>query len=109
MKDFADFSGLKTLPQTEISVKESFGNQGDKTTFSIELSNPSDKLAFFIEIAVLNGKEKESILPVFLDDNYISLLPGESRTIKGYYFSKNALVKKPTLRISGWNIKEIVK
>lgn len=109
IKEFADFTALKNLPQTEIKVNERFGKAGNKTDVNIELTNPTDKLAFLIEIAILKNKDGESILPVFLDDNYFSLLPGEKRIVKGYYFSKDAVAKNPTLRVSGWNIKEIVK
>lgn len=109
ISEFADFTELKNLPLTEINLKEKLERKGEKGYVSIELENPSDKLAFCIEIAVLKEKGGESILPLFLDDNYISLLPGEKRTIKGYYFSKDAPAKKPVIKLSGWNIKEIVK
>lgn len=108
IKEYADLSGLKKLPQTEIKATKQFSDKGDKTEFAVKIENPSKNIAFCLEIAILKEKEDTSILPVFMDDNYISLLPGESRTIKGYYFSKDAKNEKPRVRVIGWNTKEIM-
>ena len=54
---------------------------------------------------MLNDEKGESICPVFWDDNYFSLLPGEKREIN-CTVSRNVVAKtKPQLLVSGWNIK----
>jgi len=42
-------------------------------------------------------------VPVFWGDNYITLLPGEERTITGYCHTKDLDGKQPAVTISGWN------
>ena len=46
----------------------------------------------------------DDILPVIFSDNYISLAPGESRTIECSYENKDAENTTPYILISGWNI-----
>jgi hypothetical protein len=43
------------------------------------------------------------ILPAYLSDNYVSLLPGESRTIQVQY-QTDGTNKIPKLEMRGWNI-----
>jgi exo-1,4-beta-D-glucosaminidase len=44
------------------------------------------------------------VLPIFWEDNYFSLLPGEKRKIRGYFYKEELEGKTPILKISGWNI-----
>jgi hypothetical protein len=50
------------------------------------------------------GKPGEEILPVLWEDNYVSLLPGEERTVEARFPGKHSIGLHPTLKISGWNI-----
>ena len=43
-------------------------------------------------------------MPVIFSDNYISLAPGESRTIECSYDNKYAAGAKPFILVNGWNI-----
>ena len=43
-------------------------------------------------------------MPVIFSDNYISLAPGESRTIECTYSNKDVGEAAPFVLISGWNL-----
>ena len=43
--------------------------------------NQSENLALFVRVTVLNGKDGGDIAPVYWSDNYLPLLPGESRNL----------------------------
>jgi len=109
IKEFADLTQLHNLKQTKINFKKNFYEKKDRVDFLIELENPTDNIAFCLELAILKQKGGESILPIFLEDNYFSLLPKEKRIIKGYYFKKDNTGFKPVVRLSGWNVKELEK
>ncbi|MCK5782148.1 MAG: beta galactosidase jelly roll domain-containing protein [Flavobacteriales bacterium] len=79
-KDFGSLRGLRTMPKSDVNKKVLYKDEGNKTIVSVELKNNSDKIAFFIEMQVNNSEKNESILPVFWDDNYVTLLPNETRT-----------------------------
>ena len=43
--------------------------------------NPGNAIAFAIRLQLQHGPRHERLLPAFYQDNYFSLLPGESRTV----------------------------
>jgi exo-1,4-beta-D-glucosaminidase len=100
-KEFADFTLLNSLPSAGINLEYSSKVVSENKTIAAKLDNLSDHIAFFIELKVSAQKTKETILPVFWEDNYISLLPGESRNIEAKFSAKH---DKTVLTIDGWNL-----
>ena len=47
------------------------------------------------------------VLPVYWDDNYVTLLPGEVRTCKAKYFLRDAGADKPEIKVNGWNVEMV--
>ena len=103
-KEYADFTLLNSLPEVQIRVSHRFEKSEDKQKVLVELDNQANNIAFFIELNVSGKKSGATILPVFWDDNYISLLPGEKRKIEATFFDKDLKNDKPELKISGWNL-----
>ena len=59
-------------------------------------------MAFFNRLSVVNKTSKQRILPAFYSDNYISVLPGQEKTIGIDYTpvaGENAEVE-----LYGWNV-----
>lgn len=98
---YASYKGLKELAPAAIVPHYITEEKGDKGVMTVQLTNPSDHIAFFLEMRVIDAKSQENILPVFWSDNYVSLLPGESRTFKAEYDAKGL---QPTLLVEGINI-----
>ena len=71
---------------------------------TITIKNTGKVVAFFVHVRCLQHKNGDDILPVIFSDNYISLAPGESRTIECTYENKYATDATPFITISGWNI-----
>ena len=108
-KQYADFTQLNVLPKAKIVVSKNVKNEGNEYVTTLKITNQSDNIAFFIE-AELNDNEKDAaIVPVFWSDNYISLLPKESKTISVKCYKKDAGDKEPKVKINGYNITEITK
>ncbi|MGZ5440147.1 MAG: hypothetical protein ACXWFJ_09855, partial [Candidatus Aminicenantales bacterium] len=70
----------------------------------IELENPSDGLALMVEIRVVRDTSGEEVLPIYLDDNYITLLPKETRKISGVFSTEDLGGELPVVKIRGWNV-----
>lgn len=49
---------------------------------SVDLANSGNIAAFFLRMKVLRATDGEMLTPVFFDDNYLVLSPGEKRTIQ---------------------------
>jgi mannosylglycoprotein endo-beta-mannosidase len=72
---------------------------------TVTLSAPQGPVAFFNRLSLVDGSGHERILPVFYSDNYITVLPGETKTVTMDYDAK-LYPKKPQLSIYGWNMPE---
>jgi exo-1,4-beta-D-glucosaminidase len=107
VKQYADLTQLNSLPEAQIKYRWKVEGKGPTKNLIIELDNLSPNLAFNLEIQVLKKLRQKSLLPLFLEDNYFSLLPGEKRIIKGYFFSDDLEGDEVEIRIKGWNVQAI--
>ncbi|NLR82227.1 glycoside hydrolase family 2 protein [Chitinophaga eiseniae] len=74
-----NYSGLQQLATANVSVKAvKAGNDSIRVTISNPAGGP---VAFFNRISLVDAQHQQRILPVFYDDNYVSVLPGEQKTI----------------------------
>lgn len=102
-KEYADFSSLKNLKPVQLQVEQNWTNNG----VAVSLKNPSPTVAFFVELKVVADKTGRTILPVLWNDNYISLLPGESKQLTARFSPQDLEGEKPALQYSGWNVAEV--
>ena len=77
----ADLTELKKLPAVELEASSRTEVKGDTVLLRTTVKNPSDRLAFFVHLAATKGPHGDEIVPVFWEDNYFSLLPGESKEV----------------------------
>ena len=101
---YADFTALKQLPKVKLNMTSSSERKGEEEITHVRLQNPSKDLAFFVRLKVSKGRGGEEILPVLWQDNYISLLPGETRQIAATYRASDLGTAKPVVEVSGWNV-----
>jgi exo-1,4-beta-D-glucosaminidase len=104
-KQYADFTKLNTMKRVAVEATKTVKKTDGEWEVEVTLKNPSNNIAFFIELLAVNKADSEPILPVFWTDNYVSLVPGESKKITVKVRSK----EEPAISISGYNIKEAVK
>jgi exo-1,4-beta-D-glucosaminidase len=109
VKDYADLTALAGLKPVAVKVKAKFDKGGPQTKVSVEIENPSPDLAFMIEILVVREANGEPVLPIYLDDNYITLLPKEIRKISGVFLTDDLLGETPKVKVRGWNVTEAAK
>lgn len=105
VKKYADLTALNSLPEAKVNYRWKVEGRGAKRTLVIELANNSPYVAFNLEIQVLKKLREKSVVPLFLDDNYFSLLPGDKRVIKGYFNFDDLEGDEVDLRIRGWNVR----
>ena len=108
-KQYADFTKINTMKKVEVSVSKEIVSQGEEWEMLITLKNPSEKLAFFMELNAVRKSDGSSILPVFWSDNYISLAPGESKTLNLKFYGKDLGDSEPEIKIQGVNLKSALK
>jgi exo-1,4-beta-D-glucosaminidase len=97
-KEYADFTALDDLPEVELEVAAT----SDGSAATVQLGNSTDALAFFVELRVVDA-DGNSILPVLWEDNYVSILPGESRELTARFPAVDD-VSGARVVIQGWNV-----
>lgn len=109
IKDFTDLTALNSLKPVTLKVKSNFSKSGPSTKVTVELENPSADLALMVEVRVVRDVSGEVVLPIFLDDNYVTLLPKETRKISGLFATEDLMGELPVVKVRGWNVKEAEK
>ncbi|MBN1509850.1 MAG: hypothetical protein JW955_23590 [Sedimentisphaerales bacterium] len=100
-KGYADLTGLDSLPPAQVDVVHRLETAGPESTMTVELANRSDKIAFLIELLLTDEQTGEPIVPIFWQDNYVTLLPSETRAVSGMFTSTG---HEPALAVRGWNL-----
>ncbi len=105
---YADMKGLEALPEAKVTLVSRSEQKGPDEIEHVTVTNPSAHLAFFIHLTLGKGKDGEDIRPIYWDDNYFELMPGEKREITGAFPRKLMGASKPVIRANGWNIQPVV-
>jgi exo-1,4-beta-D-glucosaminidase len=104
----ADFRELSSLPPADVRADASFFAGGSGPNLrgwaQVRLKNTGTAPAFLLRLKVTRGKGGEEILPVFWQDNYFELFPGETREVNAYFDPKDFTSATPVLEVSGWNV-----
>ena len=103
-KDADGLKALQTLPLVRLRTDWKVESRGSEKIVRATVTNPTEQLAFFIQLAVTKGPRGDEILPVLWSDNYFSLLPHESRQITATIATTDLAGAKPVLEVGGWNI-----
>jgi exo-1,4-beta-D-glucosaminidase len=85
IQTFADLTGLQNLPPAKVSIATTVEEKGADEVVHVTVRNPESHLAFFVHLTVRKGNGGDDVKPVFWDDNYVSLMPGEKREITATY------------------------
>ena len=95
------YSGLQTLPPASLRVSARPAAAG---TIAVTLTNPpGGPVAFFNRLSLVDPKTHARRLPVYYDDNYVSVTPGETRVVT-LEFGPAAGAGAPEVSVEGWNV-----
>jgi len=101
---YADLSGLNALPQVTLTVHGSLTQEGNESAVHAMVENPSSSLAFMVHLRVARSGSDEDVVPIFWDDNYVSLLPGEKRELSARFETGMNHTDGLVLTAEGWNV-----
>ncbi len=102
--DYADLTGLNQLRPVRLVARTALTRQGKEWVLRVQLTNPSADLAFMAHLRVATANDGDDVVPIFWDDNYISLLPGEKREVTARFDAAKLAGKPGMLFIDGWNV-----
>lgn len=99
-----NYKALQRLPFVKLDAMARVEEAGPEKLVRVKVANPAKHIAFFIQLALTKGAGGEEILPVIWNDNYFSLVPGETRELTARVATRDLGGKKPVLEVGGWNI-----
>ncbi len=95
---------LNYLPKVTLDAQIAREDSGDKTTLTVTLHNPAKHVALMTHLQLRRQDSGERVLPVFYSDNYVSLVPGESKTITIEAAKADLKGAAPLVVVDGWNV-----
>jgi len=105
-----DLTALNELPTVTLTARaeELEGKIAGRRLLAITLENPTHSIALMAHVQ-LRRKSGERVLPVFYSDNYVSLVPGESKTIAieaaaSDFQGPDGKEEDPLIVLDGWNV-----
>jgi beta-mannosidase len=102
-----DLSALQQLPAVTLDTNILRHDANGKCQLDVTLTNPTKVVALMAHLQLrkqgIQDASAARVLPVFYSDNYISLLPGESRTTTIEADAKLLDGKEPLVTVDGWN------
>jgi len=77
-----NFNDLNKLASVTLEVRASSKDAGGKRLLTVTLHNPSTSIALMTHLQLRRQKSGERVLPAFYSDNYVSLVPNETKIIR---------------------------
>jgi hypothetical protein len=99
-----NYQALNDMPKVEITSATAVKREGEYWVLETNLDNGTETPALMIRLKVTGATLGERILPAFYSDNFFSLLPGESKSVRIRVKAEDCRAEKPTVEISGFNL-----
>jgi exo-1,4-beta-D-glucosaminidase len=104
VKAHEDLTALTHLPMTQLKVSSDLSEANGEGRARLRIVNTGAALAFQVRLKLVEAPGGPEILPIYWDDNYLELLPGEEREITATYRLKDRSGRPPAIEAEGWNV-----
>jgi hypothetical protein len=98
-----DYRALRDLPKVKLEAATRAEQRGNRRVLTTDLHNPSAQPALMVRLKVVREKSGDRILPAIYSDNYVSLMPGERRTIRTEIEDADTRGERPRMVVEGFN------
>jgi exo-1,4-beta-D-glucosaminidase len=102
---YADLTALQNLPPATVTASWQSEQNGTDEVDHVTIRNTSSALAFMVHLTVLKGQGGGDVAPVYWEDNYITLLPGEERQVSVSYPHVLLSGASSYIQVDGWNVR----
>jgi beta-galactosidase/beta-glucuronidase len=103
-RNYQEYETLSEMEKVTLTGTIDKSDKASTHSYTVQISNPTNKVAVMIRLKMQRASSGERVLPVFYSDNYFSLVPNESKTITLEFDSKYLDNESPKLMVEGWNI-----
>jgi hypothetical protein len=99
-----DYRAVRSWPKTVVRSVTEATKDGSKWVLTTELTNTSATPALMVHLKAVRDKSGDRILPALYDDNYLALLPGETRRIRVELEQSDTRDEDPRIVVDGFNV-----
>jgi hypothetical protein len=104
-----DYRAIRQLPKVKIEAATRVERQGSRWQLTTDLHNVSAQPALMLKLKVVRQKTGDRILPALYSDNYVSLMPGERRTIGIELEDADTRGETPRVTVEGFNLGDVTE
>ena len=98
------FTALRQLPSVRLGASTRVERNGDRWTLTTELANRSKAPALMVRLKAVGERSGDRILPALYSDNYVALMPGETRTLTTQLRHADTRGERPRIVVEGFNV-----
>ena len=98
------FTALRELPRVTLRTSTRTQRVGDEWTLTTKLTNSSKAPALMVRLKAVREKSGDRILPALHSDNYVALMPGETRTLGIRLRHADTRGESPRIVVEGFNV-----
>jgi len=99
-----DLRALNDLPTVTLDAEVKRHDVGGNLLLDVTLRNPGSSVELMTHLQLRRQNSGERVLPVYYSDNYISLVPGESKTVTIEAALADLKGETPLIAVDGWNV-----
>ncbi|NYF91610.1 glycoside hydrolase family 2 TIM barrel-domain containing protein [Tunturiibacter empetritectus] len=99
-----DLKALGSLPVVTLGASVIRRDAEDKVFVTVTLQNTGKDIALMTHLQLRRKRSGERVLPVYYSDNYVSLLPNETRTITIEAATADLKGEDALVVLDGWNV-----
>jgi hypothetical protein len=100
-KEESTLRELNMLAQADVEASMTVAGASGERKATVQLKNSGTAPALLVKLTLKDAKTGARILPAYYSENYVSMLPGEERTIT---IAFPAGTGKPQIELRGWNL-----
>lgn len=100
-----DMQALNKAAQTRVAADVTDTDlSGGRHGLTARVGNRGASVAALVRLSLVDARRGDRVLPTLYSDNYLWLLPGESRTVTLSWPAGALPSKRPKLRLDGYNV-----
>jgi hypothetical protein len=95
---------LEQMSPVQLDMHAETSNTDGKRFLTVTLHNPTGHIALMAHLQLRRKGSEQRVLPVYYSDNYISLIPNETRVVTIEADEKDFGGEDPLIMLDGWNV-----
>jgi beta-mannosidase len=99
-----NLTALDAIADVSLDAGITRRDAGGQVRLDVTLRNATAHVAVMAHLQLRNQRTNARVLPVWYSDNYVSLLPGESRTVTIEAAASDLGGDRPLVTLDGWNV-----